>query len=75
MRYRKRVSGPLVDRLNIFVDVPRLDYDKLTGDGHGETSSELRALATWAATPQQRRLTGSRATCSADIVGEHSWED
>jgi len=70
LRYRKRLSGPLMDRIDIFVDVPRVDYDKLTGDGHGETSAEVRARVTSAAAIQEQRLTESRATCNADMTAK-----
>ncbi len=68
IRYRKRLSGPLMDRIDIFVDVPRVDYDKLTGDGHGETSAEVRSRVSGAAALQEQRLSESRATCNADMT-------
>ena len=34
-RYRKRISGPLLDRIDIHVEVPRVEYEKLTGKGRG----------------------------------------
>ncbi len=67
IRYRKRLSGPLIDRLDIFVDVPRVDYDKLTGEGHGETSTQMRARVAAAAALQEKRLGDCRATCNADM--------
>ncbi len=70
IRYRKRLSGPLMDRVDIFVDVPRVDYDKLTGEGHGETSSEVRSRVSGAATMQEQRLKDSRATCNADMTAK-----
>ncbi len=36
--HRKRISGPLMDRIDIYVEVPRMDYDKLAGDRLGEPS-------------------------------------
>jgi magnesium chelatase family protein len=70
IRYRKRLSGPLMDRIDIFVDVPRVDYDKLTGDGHGETSVEVRARVSAAFALQEQRLAESRATCNADMTAK-----
>jgi magnesium chelatase family protein len=32
-RYQKRISGPLLDRIDIHVEVPRVEYEKLTGKG------------------------------------------
>lgn len=41
-RYQTRLSGPLLDRIDMHVDVPRVDFDKLMGRGEGESSSEIR---------------------------------
>ena len=38
-RYQRRISGPLLDRFDIFSDVPRVEYDELTGAPTGERSS------------------------------------
>ncbi|MBN1151898.1 MAG: YifB family Mg chelatase-like AAA ATPase [Dehalococcoidia bacterium] len=70
IRYRKRLSGPLMDRIDIFVDVPRVDYDKLTGDGHGETSADVRARVSAAAAIQGQRLAERKATCNADMTAK-----
>jgi len=35
-RYQKRLSGPLLDRIDIFVDVPHIDYEKLADNRLGE---------------------------------------
>jgi magnesium chelatase family protein len=42
-RYQKRISGPLLDRINIHVEVPRVDYEKLSSDRLGEPSKAVRA--------------------------------
>ena len=70
IRHRKRLSGPLMDRIDIFVDVPRVDYDKLTGEAHGEASAEVRARVSGAATLQEQRLAQSRATCNSDMTAK-----
>ena len=41
-RYRSRLSGPILDRIDIHVDVPRVDFDKLLGDGRAENSLAIR---------------------------------
>jgi len=70
IRYRKRLSGPLMDRMDIFVDVPRVEYDKLTGDGHGETSTEVRSRVCAASKVQEQRLVACRAICNADMTAK-----
>jgi magnesium chelatase family protein len=41
-RYQKRISGPLLDRIDIHVEVPRIEYEKLTDDRLGEASAAIR---------------------------------
>ncbi len=41
-RYAKKVSGPLLDRIDIHVDVPRVNYEKLAGDKPSEPSAPIR---------------------------------
>lgn len=38
-RYQKRISGPLMDRIDIHIEVPRVEYEKLTDDRMGEPSA------------------------------------
>jgi magnesium chelatase family protein len=42
-RYQKQLAGPLLDRIDIHLDVPRVEYDKLASDRAGEPSSVVRA--------------------------------
>ncbi len=41
-RYQKRISGPLLDRIDIFIDVPRVDYEKLMDTDGSEPSESVR---------------------------------
>ena len=41
-RYRAKLSGPLLDRIDMHIDVPRVDYDKLMGERQGEGSLDIR---------------------------------
>ncbi|MBI4759168.1 MAG: YifB family Mg chelatase-like AAA ATPase [Chloroflexi bacterium] len=66
-RYAKRISGPLLDRIDIHVEVPRIEYDKLSSDRPGEPSSALRARVEAARTMQRERFQGTRLTCNADM--------
>ena len=42
-KYQKRISGPLLDRIDIHIEVPRVDCEKLSGDRLGESSETIRA--------------------------------
>lgn len=42
LRYRSRISGPLLDRIDIHIDVPSVPFKDLTGGGEGSSSAEIR---------------------------------
>ncbi len=42
MRYQNRISGPLLDRIDIHDEVPHVDYEKLSSDRMGEPSAKIR---------------------------------
>jgi magnesium chelatase family protein len=73
-KYQKRISGPLLDRIDIHVEVPRVDYEKLSGDRVGETSEAIRARAQAARDIQNKHFSHNGASdivCNADMrVGE-----
>jgi magnesium chelatase family protein len=67
-RYQKRISGPLLDRIDIHVEVPRVEYEKLTDRREGERSAEVRARVQAARGRQAARFAGSpRLSCNADM--------
>ena len=67
-RYQKRISGPFIDRVDIFVEVPHIDYEKLTDDRLGEQSEKVRARVEAARSRQLRRFAGTRLTCNAEMT-------
>ncbi len=67
-RYHKRISGPLLDRIDIFVDVPHIDYEKLTEDKPGESSDKVRARVKVAHEIQLERFRGTKLKCNADMT-------
>ncbi|HOG47751.1 MAG TPA: YifB family Mg chelatase-like AAA ATPase [Anaerolineae bacterium] len=58
-RYQHRISGPLLDRIDIHLDVPRVEYDKLTDDRLGEPSAAVRARVEKARQVQHARFGGA----------------
>jgi magnesium chelatase family protein len=54
-KYQQRISGPMLDRFDIHLDVPRVDYDKLTGKRHGEASAVIQARVETARERQRSR--------------------
>ncbi len=67
-RYHKRISGPLLDRIDIFVDVPHIDYEKLTEDKTVESSDKVRARVKAAHDIQLGRFRGTKMKCNADMT-------
>lgn len=67
-RYQKRISGPLLDRIDIYVEVPRIEYEKLTDDTLGEASAAVQARVETARQIQQQRLQGTRFNCNAEMT-------
>ncbi len=67
-RYQRRISGPFVDRVDIFVEVPRVDYEKLTDDRPGESSEQVQARVKSARSHQLNRFQGTRLTSNAEMT-------
>lgn len=76
-KYQKRISGPLLDRIDIHIEVPRVDYEKLSGDRMGETSESIRKRVQAARNIQQSRFTNlqlpmfsAMQTCASGRYGD-----
>lgn len=67
-RYQKRISGPLLDRIDIFVQVPRIEYEKLTEERMGESSEEVRSRVEKARSIQRGRFQGTKLSCNAEMT-------
>jgi magnesium chelatase family protein len=66
-RYQKRISGPLLDRIDIHIEVPRVDYEKLSDERLGEPSAGVQARVEAARERQRERFAGSELSCNADM--------
>ena len=74
-KYQKRISGPLLDRIDIHVEVPRVEYQKLSNDRLGETSAVIRQRVQAARDIQRKRFSNvdsSNIICNADMRAEES---
>ncbi len=69
-KYQKRISGPLLDRIDIHISVPRVEYDKLSDARLGEPSAVVRARVEAARERQRQRFAGGiteGVLCNADM--------
>lgn len=66
-RYRSRISGPLLDRIDIHVEVPAVSYRDLSDLREGESSSAIAARVLKARAIQQERFKGSKVHCNAQM--------
>jgi magnesium chelatase family protein len=64
-RYRNRLSGPLLDRIDLHVEVPRISHKELTSTDEAENSAAIRARVKQARQIQQKRFIGSGTICNA----------
>ena len=66
-RYGKRLSGPLLDRIDIFVDVPSVDYEKLTAPPGADRSENVRARTERAREIQRARFAGTPLLTNSEM--------
>ncbi|MFZ5911596.1 MAG: YifB family Mg chelatase-like AAA ATPase [Chloroflexota bacterium] len=66
-KYQKRISGPMLDRIDIHIEVPRVDYEKLSSDRLGETSASIRERVQAARERQGVRFQGTDVVCNSDM--------
>jgi len=66
-RYQHRISGPLLDRIDIHAEVPRVEFEKLSDQRLGEPSAAIRERVEAARRRQRERLSAVGLTCNADM--------
>ncbi len=66
-RYLNRVSGPLLDRFDIHVEVPPVEFEELRATERSECSAEIKKRVDRAREIQRQRFEGSRTTCNSKI--------
>ena len=73
-RYKKRISGPLLDRVDLFVEVPRVEYEKLAAPQSAEKSAEVRKRTEGAREVQHQRLAGKGIFTNAEMGPVEVWD-
>src|SRR5437667_1460659 len=66
-RYISKISGPLLDRIDIHIDVPAVKVSELSAQESGEGSAHIRERVVRARKTQQQRFAGERVYCNAQM--------
>jgi magnesium chelatase family protein len=67
IRYQKKISGPLLDRIDIHIEVPRLKYEKLASEKVAESSSEVKKRVQKARDIQNKRFKNIKIKSNSGI--------
>ena len=70
-RYRSKISGPLLDRIDIHVEVPAVPYKDLMGESKAESSKDIRRRVTTARSLQSKRFKRTKIYCNAQMINRH----
>ena len=70
-RYRSKISGPLLDRIDIHVEVPAVPYKDLMGEIKAESSEDIRKRVTEARAIQSDRFKRTKIYCNAQMTSRH----
>lgn len=70
IRYQQKISGPILDRIDLHVEVPRIKFEKLAEDSSGEHSGEVRKRVEKARKIQKIRFSGSKIITNSEMNSE-----
>jgi magnesium chelatase family protein len=70
-KYRQRISGPILDRIDLHIEVPRLKFDKLESQQDAEKSADIRARVEMARTKQRIRFADSAILTNSEMQANH----
>jgi magnesium chelatase family protein len=73
-KYKHRISGPLLDRIDLFIEVPRVEYEKLIQPPDAETSARAEQRVEKARQAQRERFQGTPLVTNAEMGPEEVWK-
>lgn len=70
INYKKKISGPIIDRIDIHVDVPRVNFDKLSSGQYGESSKDIKMRVQKARLKQRERFSSTPFITNSEMTSE-----
>lgn len=70
IKYQKRISGPLLDRIDLHIEVPRVKFEKLSGENLEESSDSIRKRVEKARVIQQERLKSKKIIANSEMSSQ-----
>ncbi len=67
-RYMDKVSGPILDRIDIHIEVAPVEYEQLSGKGNEEKSEDIKKRVNKARAVQRKRFNGTNVSCNAKMT-------
>lgn len=67
IKYQKKISGPLLDRIDLNIEVPRIKFEKLANEDLSESSKSIRERVEMARDIQRERFKGRKTVCNAEM--------
>ncbi len=71
LKYKRKLSGPLLDRIDLHVEAPRLNYDEMTKDANAESSAEVRKRVEKAREIQAERFADEKIFTNREMTAKH----
>lgn len=66
-KYQKRISGPLLDRIDIHINVPRIEFEKMNDNRVGESSADIQIRVEQARQVQRQRFNGTSIASNSEM--------
>jgi magnesium chelatase family protein len=68
IKYQRKISGPILDRIDLHVEVPRIKFEKLNEDSPAESSAAVRTRVQTARNIQKTRFAGSKTVTNGEMT-------
>ncbi len=70
IKYQKKISGPLLDRIDLHIEVPRIKFEKLSNESLAESSKSIRERVEKARKIQEERFNGRKIVSNSEMTSQ-----